>query len=283
MIFPKSGIEFLLASSVEGGFNRGVDFPIWDALSQWVLVRPRWVDLIDIALVAVIIYQAFVLLKGTRALQTALGLALVFLLFWVAERFEIRTVRAILGSLFENWILILILIFHQDIRRALSQFGKAQFFHIQDNQEQRQVIEELVRSCVSLANKKIGALMVLEREADISEFIEAGEDVDAKLSKEMLTSIFLPVSPLHDGATLIRKARIAKAGCFLPLSLNPLVSKSLGTRHRAALGITEETDALCLVVSEEKGTISFAQSGKIVHDLDSAQLRKTLMKALGAD
>lgn len=246
-------------------------------------ISPRWVDLVDIALVAVLIYQAFLLLKGTRALQSALGLALIFLLFWLSDRFEVRTVRAILGSLFENWILILILIFHADIRRALSRFGRASFFHTQETQEQRQVIEELIRSCVSLANKKIGALIVLEREADISEFIEAGERVDALLSKEVLTSIFLPVSPLHDGATIIRKARIERAGCFLPLSLNPLVSKSLGTRHRAALGITEETDALCVVVSEEKGTISFSENGKIVHDLDSSQLRKTLISALGPE
>lgn len=251
-----------------------------DFFFSYVPIRLRWMDLVDIALVSVLIYQAFLWLKGTRALQTALGLVLIFALFWLSDRFELRAFRAILGSLFENWILIFILIFHQDIRRALSKFGKTSFFNTDASQEQQQVIEELVRSCVSLANKKIGALIVIEREADVSEFIEAGEEVDARLSKEILTSLFLPVSPLHDGATLIRKARVAKAGCFLPLSLNPLISKSLGTRHRAALGITEETDAVCIVVSEEKGSISLSEHGKIVHDLDSAQLRKALTAAL---
>jgi diadenylate cyclase len=244
----------------------------------WPLVR--WWDLVDIFLVSVLIYQAFLLLKGTRALQIFFALSFLFLLFWFSDRFEIRTVRAILGSLFENWILILILLFHQDIRRALSQFGQTQFFTKLAGNQQGQVIEEVVRSCVSLANKKIGALLVIERVADVSEFIEAGVDLDAKVSREILTSIFIPVSPLHDGAVLLRESRIVKAGGFLPLSLNPLVSKSLGTRHRAALGITEETDAVCIVVSEEKGSISYASSGKITHDLEASQLRKMLMESL---
>lgn len=141
-------------------------------------------------------------------------------------------------------------------------------------------MEELVKSCVSLANKKIGALIVIERDADISDFIEAGHPVDSDLSKELLISIFLPVSPLHDGAVLIRKGRIDRAGCLLPLSLNPLISKTLGTRHRAALGVTEETDAICLVVSEENGSVSVANAGKITHDLDAAQLRNYLAGAM---
>jgi DNA integrity scanning protein DisA with diadenylate cyclase activity len=120
----------------------------------------------------------------------------------------------------------------------------------------------------------------VEREADLSDFIEAGEVLDSRVSKDVLTSLFLPVSPLHDGAAVIRKGRIFMAGCFLPLSLNPLISKALGTRHRAALGITEETDAICLVISEEKGSVSFASAGKISHDLEAGQLRKLLTEAL---
>lgn len=254
--------------------NSGFEF--WTDFLEFV----RWWDVIDILLVSVLIYQAFLLLKGTRALQTFFALSFLFLLFWFSDRFEIRTVRAILGSLFENWILILILLFHQDIRRALSSFGQTRFFSRQLDLEQGQVVEEIVRSCVSLANKKIGALLVMERVADVSDFIEAGVDLDAKVSRELLTSIFIPVSPLHDGAVLIRDSRIIKAGGFLPLSLNPLVSKALGTRHRAALGITEETDAVCVVVSEEKGSISYASSGRITHDLESSQLRKMLMESL---
>jgi len=253
-----------------------------DLLQFWIelIGSVRWWDLVDIFMVSLLIYQAFLLLKGTRALQIFFALSFLFLMYWVSHEFEIRTVRAILGSLFDNWILILILLFHQDIRRALSQFGGSSFFSKSVFLEQGQVIEEIVRSCVSLANKKIGALLVIERVADVSEFTEAGVDLDAKVSRELLTSIFLPVSPLHDGAVIIRDSRVVKAGGFLPLSLNPLVSKALGTRHRAALGITEETDAVCIVVSEEKGSLSYASSGKITHDLEASQLRKMLMGSL---
>lgn len=226
------------------------------------------------------IYQTLLLLKGTRAIQIIVGLALLFVVFWTADRFQLLTLRAALGSIFENWILILILIFHQDIRRALSRMGRTSLFSARSAAESSQIVEEIVRSTTSLANKKIGALMVIVREANIEEFVEAGQEVDAKLTKETLTSIFLPVSPLHDGAVIISGGRIQKAGCFLPLSLNPLVSKSLGTRHRAALGITEETDAICIVVSEEKASISYASNGKITHELDGPQLRKLLMEAL---
>lgn len=252
-----------------------------DLANVWSDFLPllRWWDLIDILLVAILVYQAFLILRGTRAFQIVLGLILLFLFFWISDRFEIRTVRAILGSIFENSILILILLFHTEIRRALSQFGKTSFFSTRDLSQASQVFEEIVKSCLSLANKKIGALIVIEREADIMDFVEAGLTIDAEISKEILTSIFIPVSPLHDGAVIIRKGRIFKAGCLLPLSLNPLVSKSLGTRHRAALGITEETDAICIVISEENGSIAFAAHGKITHDLDASQLRKILSES----
>jgi diadenylate cyclase len=253
-----------------------------DILRFWREFSPliRWWDLIDILVVAFFIHQAFLFLKGTRAFQLFLTLSLLFLFFWISERFQIRTVRAVLGSLFDNWVILLVLLFHQDIRRALSQFGVKSFLSASKKEDSSQLIEELVRSAVSLANKKIGALLVVEREADLSDFIEAGEVLDSRVSKDVLTSLFLPVSPLHDGAAVIRKGRIFMAGCFLPLSLNPLISKALGTRHRAALGITEETDAICLVISEEKGSVSFASAGKISHDLEAGQLRKLLTEAL---
>jgi len=255
-----------------------------DIVQFWREFHPllRWWDLIDILVVAFFIHQAFQFLKGTRAFQLFLTLSLLFLFFWIAERFQVRTVRAVLGSLFENWVILIVLLFHQDIRRALTQFGTRSFWSKSSKIDQSQVAEELVRAAVSLANKKIGALIVVEREAELSDFIEAGELVDSVLAKDILTSLFLPVSPLHDGAVVIRKGRLFMAGCFLPLSLNPLISKSLGTRHRAALGITEETDAICIVVSEEKGSISYAAHGKITHDLEAGQLRKSLLEALGA-
>ncbi len=240
----------------------------------------RFWDLIDIVLVSFLIYQIFLILKGTRAFQIVLSFLILAGLYWLSDRFEIRTVRAILSSIFDNWILILILLFHPEIRRALAQFGKTSWLSTKDTGAMSQTMEELMKSCISLANKKIGALIVIEREADITDFIESGQSIDSELSKELLTSIFLPVSPLHDGAVLIRKGRIDRAGCLLPLSLNPLISKTLGTRHRAALGVTEETDAICLVVSEENGSVSVAGSGKITHDLDAAQLRNYLVEVL---
>lgn len=257
-----------------------MSFFSWENLwSNYISLVRLW-DLIDITLVAFLVYQVFLILRGTRAFQIFLGLILLAVFYWLADRFEIRTVKVILSSIFDNWILILILLFHPEIRRALSQFGKTSWFASKDSGAASQTIEELIKSCVSLANKKIGALIVVEREADVSDFIEAGHAVDSDLSKELLISIFLPVSPLHDGAVLIRKGRIDRAGCLLPLSLNPLISKTLGTRHRAALGVTEETDAICLVVSEENGRVSVATAGKITHDLDAAQLRNYLVGAM---
>jgi diadenylate cyclase len=202
------------------------------------------------------------------------------LIYSVSFYVEARTTRALLGSVFDNLFIIFIILFQQDIRRVLSQVGKTPFLTKAESFKDGSLIEEIIKSAVSLANKKIGALMVIERQADVSDFIESGIVVDSHLSKEVLTSIFLPVSPLHDGAVVIRKGRIYMAGCFLPLTLNTMASKSFGTRHRAALGITEETDAICIVVSEENGSISMASGGRIVHSVDGNQLRKLLLEAL---
>ena len=238
----------------------------------------RWWDLLDIIAVAYIVYRLLLMIKGTRAGQVLVGLGFLFLMYWLSDRWEVRTLHSILGNIFDNLFIILLLLFQQDIRRVLSQVGQAPFFSSADHLRESQLMEELVKACVSLSNKKIGALLVIEREADVLDFVEAGTVIDSQLTKEMLTSIFLPVSPLHDGAVLIRKGRVHMAGCFLPLTLNPNVSKSIGTRHRAAVGLTEETDAVCIVISEENGQISLAVDGKIAHNLDSAQLRKSLLE-----
>ncbi|MBN8555276.1 MAG: diadenylate cyclase CdaA [Deltaproteobacteria bacterium] len=236
-------------------------------------------DILDILIVAFLIYRVLLLIKGTRAGEILLGLGLLFFMFWIADRFEIRTLRALLAMVFDNLFIIFVLLFQNDIRRALSQVGRTSFLSPADSFKDMQLLEELIRSCVSLSNKKIGALIVIERQANVLDFVEPGTALDAQLTKEILTSIFLPVSPLHDGAAVIRNGRIHMAGCFLPLTLNPMVSKSVGTRHRAAVGLTEETDAVCIVVSEENGTISFAAGGKITHNLDAAQLRRALLEA----
>ncbi len=238
----------------------------------------RFWDLVDILLVAFIAYRVLLFLKGTRAIQILVTLGGLFLLFWVSEQFEVRTFRAILGKLFDNLFIIFIVLFQNDLRRAFSQLSHTPFFSNSNSLKDSYLIEELIKSCVSLSNKKIGALIVIERQADVLDFVEPGILVDSLLSKELLTSIFLPVSPVHDGAVLIRKGRVHMAGCFLPLTLNPMSSKTVGTRHRAAVGLTEETDALCIVVSEETGAISLASRGRIAHTLDPAQLRKSLLE-----
>lgn len=238
----------------------------------------RFLDVVDVLVVAFIIYRVLLLIKGTRTGEILLGLGLLFFVFWLSDRFEVRTLRTILSTVFDNLFIIFILLFQNDIRRALSQVGRTSILSSLNQFKDTQLLEEVIRSCVSLSNKKIGALMVIEKQADVLDFIEPGTILDSTLTKEILTSIFLPVSPLHDGAILIRKGRIYMAGCFLPLTLNPMVSKAVGTRHRAAVGLTEETDAVCIVVSEENGSISLAQNGKITHSLDAAQLRRALLE-----
>ncbi len=237
-------------------------------------------DLIDIAIVAFIVYRSLLLIKGTRTVQILVALGVLALVYSISNYVEARTTRALLASIFDNLFIIFIILFQQDIRRVLSQVGRTPFLTRSDSTKDANLIEELIKSSVSLANKKIGALIVIERMADVSDFIESGVSVDSQLSKEVLTSIFLPVSPLHDGAVIIRKGRISMAGCFLPLTLNTMASKQFGTRHRAALGITEETDAICLVVSEENGAVSVASGGRIIHNLDAAQLRKVLLESM---
>jgi diadenylate cyclase len=163
----------------------------------------------------------------------------------------------------------------------LTEVGRGTFF-AGDRKQRSQWIDEITRAAVMLAGRKIGALMVLEREVGLNEYLDAGTLIDARVSRELLASIFLPQSPIHDGAVIVRQGRIAAAGCFLPLTANPAVSKSLGSRHRAAIGISEETDAAVVVVSEEEGTISLVREGKITRDIDAGALRATLAQLAGA-
>lgn len=251
----------------------------WDFILELIRLL-RFADLLDIALVTIIIYRVLSLIRGTRTLQILTGLGVLSLIYWASTRFEVRTVKAILGYLFDNLFIVIVLIFQQEIRRGLSRVGWSSFFASIGGFKEEEVVEEVIKAAISLANKKIGALMVIENQADVLDFVEAGTLVDSTLDREILTSIFMPVSPLHDGAVILRKGRIHMAGCFLPLTLNPNVSKAIGTRHRAAVGLTEETDAVCLVISEENGGVSIAREGKLIHNLDASQLRKILMEAL---
>jgi diadenylate cyclase len=240
--------------------------------------RVLW-DLADIALVAVILYFALLLLKGTRAMQMGIGIVLVFVVYQAAKRLGLVTLYTMLDTLLTSLVLIIVVIFQQDIRRALVRFGRRPFFTSAGVVMEHQVIDDAVKAAISLAQKRIGALIVFEREALLDEFIEPGTLLEATVSKELLYSIFIPSheNPMHDGAVIIREGRIWQAGAFLPLTASTKLDRNLGTRHRAAIGLSEETDAVVIVVSEERGEVSLCFNGNIVRNLDSALLRKVLL------
>ncbi|HSV04891.1 MAG TPA: diadenylate cyclase CdaA [Candidatus Binatus sp.] len=240
----------------------------------------RWQDALDIAILAFIIYWGINLIRGTRAVPMLIGLGMVYGIYFLSGQLEIYTVNVLLQHLL-GWSLVLVfIVFQNDIRRALTQVGMQPLFSPKDRVAQGQAVEELVKGVTYLASRRVGALIVLQSEIGLNEYIEVGTPLDAGVSKELLTSIFMPVSPIHDGALIIQHGRITAAGCFLPLTTNPAVSKTLGTRHRAAIGLTEETDALSIVVSEEDGMISLVREGKITRDVDAATLRTTLQRLL---
>ncbi len=245
------------------------------------LTQLRWLlDLLDILLVATIIYRIILLIKGTRAVQMLLGLAVILIVYVASQLGGLYTLHWLLDNFLSSIILVIIVIFQNDIRRALIHVGKNPFFSDISFRGESALLEELVRACVNMANKKIGALIVIERETGLKDFLEVGVEIDARISSDLITSIFLPYSPIHDGALVIQQGRLKRAGCFLPLSQNPDISKMLGTRHRAAIGLTELVDAVAIVVSEETGRISVVVAGRMTRDLDSSGLKKVLNRLL---
>jgi uncharacterized protein (TIGR00159 family) len=243
-----------------------------------ILANIRWQDVVDIAIVSVLIYWIIILIKGTKAVQMIFGLALIIVAFIISRKGELLTFHWILNSFLSSIILVIIVIFQSDIRRALTTVGKNPFFSGTDSAGESNFLEELIRASVSLAGKNIGVLIVLERNTGLREYIEGGIDLEAKVSKELIGSIFAPPSPLHDGAVIIRDGKVAAAGCLLPLSMDTEISSDMGTRHRAAIGLTQETDAVVIIISEETGTISLALDGKITRNLDVNALRKILLR-----
>jgi uncharacterized protein (TIGR00159 family) len=237
-------------------------------------------DGIDVLLVAFGIYWLLLLIRGTRAVQILVGLLMLAALFLASQAFQLGTLSFLLDNFLSYGVLIIVIIFQADIRRALARVGRG-FFRPASRQE-AQVIEEVVRAAQILAQKRVGALVVLGRETGLQDLIEAGTALDAAVTKEILVSIFLPYSPLHDGAVLIEEGRIAFAGCILPLTLRQDLPEGVGTRHRAAVGITEETDAAVVVVSEETASISLVVAGKLYRDLDAPRLRGALRDLLGS-
>lgn len=240
--------------------------------------NPLW-DSLDILLVAVGIYWLLMLIKRTRAVQILVGLIALIAARPLADTLHLMTLSWILDNFLSSAVLIFIVLFQSDIRRALARVGRGFFPRLSERQETK-ILEEVVRACQILSQKRVGALIVLEREIGLEDLIEAGTQIEGAVTKELLISIFLPYSPLHDGAVIIEEGRVTSAGCILPLTLRSDLPEGVGTRHRAAVGITEETDALVVVVSEETAAISVVLGGEMTRDLDAPQLRVVLRNAL---
>jgi diadenylate cyclase len=252
-----------------------------DFLSELVRRPPvGWWDVLDIAIVSVLIYEFLKLIRGTRAVQMAVGSLLIVGLFYVSRLVPLQTVNWMIRNIFVYVAFAAIVIFQSDIRRALAHFGQAPFFRYFNRQEAAdETIEEVIVAATTLSSQHIGAIIVIEREIGLRNYIESGIPLDATLTYDLLVTIFQHGSPLHDGAVILQENRLAAAACFLPLTVNPRVSRELGTRHRAAIGLTEESDALAVVVSEETGLISLALNGQIDRGLSPDELRER-MRAL---
>jgi diadenylate cyclase len=235
-------------------------------------------DALDIIVVASLVYRVLLLIRGTRALQMGVGLFLVFATYEIARRLGLLTLYSLLDGLLASMVLIIVVIFQSDIRRALMRFGGRAWWVPGSSAKASGAIEEVIKAATMLAQKRIGGLIVFERDAMLEEFIQRGTLIDSLASKELLYGLFIPSfeNPLHDGAVVIRDGRVWQAGAFLPLTTNQDIDRTLGSRHRAALGISEETDAVVVVVSEERGSISLVFNGNMVRDVDPASLRDAL-------
>lgn len=239
------------------------------ASSEWAST------LLDAVIVFYLIYVVLLLIRGTRTVPMAIGLLVIVLLYLLSQKLRLATTYMLLDQFMEVAVIFALIIFQDDIRRALVRMGRFAWLL---KAKQSQVVEEVVRAASSLAQKSLGAIIVFEREAGLDEFVNKGTELDATVTKELLYTIFIPrmENPLHDGAVIIKNLRIKEAGTLLPLSGNMHLGKSLGTRHRAALGITEETDAVAIVVSEERGAMSLCFEGRMSRNLDAESLRKAL-------
>lgn len=238
---------------------------------------------LDIALVFIIVYVVLKLLRGTRAVPTVVGMVILALLYWFAVVQDLATLEFVLRSAVLYIGVAIIVLFQSEIRQALIYFGNRLRFPILRRQSDglgKTIYNEIILAATTLSSEKIGALIVIQRNVGLRNFIDAGVQLDAKLSYDLLVTIFNPATPLHDGAVIIHRERLAAASVFLPLTKNPSVSRELGTRHRAAIGITEGTDAISVVVSEETGLISFIENGVLKRNLDTTALRALLFNAM---
>jgi diadenylate cyclase len=263
------------------------DSPVLEGFLHLFARRPlalALTDAADILLVAYVVYRALLVLRGTRAMQMGIGLGVVSVVYLVSKLAGLSTLFSLLDKLFDSIPLIVIVVFQNDIRRGLMRVGARAFLGGLARQQESKAIDEVVAAATDLARHRIGAIIAFEQDANLDEFVVGqGTWIDAAVQRELLVSLFIPESlnKLHDGAVIIRNLRIAKAGVFFPMPDTKVLDKSLGSRHRAGLGITEETDAVVVVVSEERGSISFCFNGNIVTNLDGASLRQALLGLFG--
>jgi len=239
-----------------------------------------WWSALDIFLIAVVIYYILLLVKGTRTAQMLSGVLMVVGVFLVSSVVPLTTVNWVMNKFYSSIILILVVLFQDDVRHALRKIGKKSLISGADHISSHHILDEITRAASALASRKIGALIVLERSIILSRYVDVGTLIDARISREILLSIFHTSSPVHDGAVIIQQGRISAAGCFLPLTREEQLTRDWGTRHRAAIGITQETDAVVILVSEEKGAVSIVFEGKIKPLKDKDEIRKILQRYL---
>jgi diadenylate cyclase len=237
-------------------------------------------DFVDIAIVAFLAYRFLQLLRGTRGAQMTLGIVILLVLYAITRFYRLHTLEWLFTNLLTYVVFTIIVLYQNEIRRGLADIGRQSWFGRRRRHAGKEGFEEIILAATTLASKKIGALIVVERDIGLKNYAESGITLDAVPTYDLLVTIFSPNTPLHDGAVIVQQNRIIAAGCFLPLTLDPLLSKELGTRHRAAIGITEETDAVAIIVSEETGIISAAVEGRITRSLDGTALRDLLHSAM---
>jgi diadenylate cyclase len=247
-------------------------------LSQYAPLAVR--DIVDILIVAYLIYRFLLLLRGTRGAQMTLGLVVLLIFYILTRTYQFRTLEWLFANALTYVVIAIIVLYQNEIRRGLAGLGRSSWFGGRRRSTSTEHFDEIILAATTLASKKIGALIVVERGIGLKNYAESGIALDAIPTYDLLVTIFSPNTPLHDGAVIVQQNRIIAAACFLPLTLDPYLSKELGTRHRAAIGITEETDAVAIIVSEETGTISAAIEGKITRNLDGASLREILLQAM---
>ena len=249
----------------------------WQSLSREL----SWNDAVDILLVSFLFYKLFQLVRGGRAFQMVVGTLLLVLLFFASRWADLTAVNWLLRNTLAYIGFAIIVLYQQELRRGLANLGRAPLFRFLNPTSSKGTLDEVAFSLLTLAERRVGAILVLERDIGLRSYVEAGVMLDAVVTYDLLLSVFNPKSPLHDGAVIIQGDRAAAAACFLPISINPQLGKELGTRHRAAIGISEDTDAIAIVVSEETGLVSFIEDGVVVSGLDAKQLRSKLRDAMG--